>query len=170
MMNAGPVEFSALVYGSFVNSLLEMTEDIEEVNKKLDEIGYRIGLRLAHDFAKDTSIERIDAAGKVVEGVIAKKWPIISGSKSPVTYTSSGDTYVLSFQQSVFTQNVQIPETYAGVQYTGMLPGAIRGIFEIFHFKVTAALDNSEPTNPPSTKIVVKVLESIMEAIPKNDD
>ena len=168
-MTAGAVEFSALVYGSFVASMLELTEDVEEVNKKLDEIGYRIGLRLAHDFGKDSSLERIDNADKVINDVIVRKWSTLSGSKTPVQVTKEEDNkYVLAFAPSVFTQNVQIPELYKGVQFTGMLPGALRGIFEIFHWRVTAKL--LEPGEKIGTKVQIEILEEIPIAVPKTDD
>ena len=168
-MTAGPVEFSALVYGSFVASLLEITEDVEEVNKKLDEIGYNIGLRLAHDFGRDSSLERIDTPEKVIKDVLVRKWVVLSGSKVPVNVAKDGDNkYILTFAPSVFTQNVQIPELYKGVQFTGMLPGALRGIFEIFHWKVNTKL--LEADEKIGTKVEVEVVEEIPIAVPKTDD
>lgn len=167
-MTAGPVEFSALVYGSFVASLLEMTEDVEEVNKKLDEIGYRIGLRLAHDFGRDTSLERIDDPNKIKD-VICKKWMVLSGSKTPNVNVKVDDKkYEFTFMPSIFTQNVQVPELYKGVNFTGMLPGALKGIFEIFHFKVSTKLIESD--EKIGTKIEVIVEAEIPIAIPKTDD
>ena len=168
-MTAGPVEFSALVYGSFVASLLEMTEDVEEVNKKLDEIGYKIGLRLAHDFGRDTSLERIDDPDKIITDVICKKWMVLTGSKSPNVNVKKDDKrYELTFMPSIFTQNVQVPELYKGVNFTGMLPGALRGVFEIFHFKVNTKLLESD--EKAGTKVEVVVEAEIPIAIPKTDD
>ncbi|EAY20901.1 hypothetical protein TVAG_437270 [Trichomonas vaginalis G3] len=168
MSQSQSVEFSALVYGSFVASLLEMTEDVEEVNKKLDEIGYRIGLRLAHDFGRDDSLERIDTPDKVVGNVIEKKWPSLSHSNKQVQTQVDGKNIILTFPPSIFTQNVQIPELYSGVHFTGMLPGILRGIFEIFHFRVnTTLLEQSEQVG---TKVQIEVVEEIPIAVPKTDD
>ena len=167
-MTAGPVEFSALVYGSFVASLLEMSENVEEVNTKLDEIGYRVGLRLAHDFGRDQTLESINTPDKVINDVIIRKWATLSGSKVPVQVQVEDKKYTLVFAPSVFTQNVQIPELYKGVQFTGMLPGALRGIFEIFHWKVnTKLLETSEKIG---TKVEIEVIEEIPIAVPKTDD
>lgn len=166
-MTSQAVEFSALVYGSFVASLLEMTEDVEEVNKKLDEIGYRIGLRLAHDFGRDETLERVDTPDKVVGLVIEKKWTTLSRAK-PVQTSFDGQKIILQFPPSIFTQNVQIPELYSGVHFTGMLPGILRGIFEIFHFKVNTKLLEQNEQN--GTKVEVEVVEQIPIAIPKTDD
>ena len=170
-MSVSPVEFSSLVYGSFVNSLLEMSENVSEVNEKLNEIGYKIGLRLAHDFARDSTLERIDNPDKVINQVLIKKWSIISGSKTPlnVNVIKPGVEYILIFSQSIFTQNVQIPEIYQDVQYTGILPGALKGIFEIFHLKVKTTL-LQESITKSTTEIKIEIIESIPEAIPKSDD
>ena len=167
-------DFSALIYGSLVNSLLEMTENVDEVNKKLEDIGYRIGLRLAHEFARDKTLDRVDSPEKLIKDVIIKNWPIIAGKKTSASYQAlENNSFLISFQPSIFTEYVTIPELYTGVQYTAMLPGALRGIFEIYHFRAEVTLEEpgeSKDGKKPPTNVKVVVTEVIPIAVPKDED
>ena len=171
------VDFSALVYGSLVCSLLEMTENVEDVNKKLDDIGYRIGLRLAHEFALDRNIEMIDTPEKLINDVLVKNWPIISGKTSNAqlsviknkNWPQEPSEYLIHFDESIFTRNVTIPELYQNVQFTAMLPGALRGIFEVFQYEATVSLENNNQ-NETGTTVRIICNKEIPPAIPKDDD
>lgn len=174
------VDFSALIYGSLVNSLLEMTEDVNEVNSKLDEIGYRIGLRLAHEFAREKNLERVDTAEKLIKDVLIKNWQTIAGknSSSRADYTKQNEnTFVMTFQPSIFTEYVTIPELYNGIQYTAMLPGALKGIFEIFHYEAEVTLlpsqetpNQTSGTQKKPTEVKIVIIKEIPIAVPKDED
>ena len=161
------IEFSSLIYGSLVNSLLETADEVDEVNSKLDEIGWRIGLRLAHEFARDRTLERVDTPEKIINDLIIKNWVNITGSKNAVQCTETKKSqYLLTFEQSIFTQNVTIPERYNGLKYTAVLPGIIRGIFEIYHFEAKVYL-KEKSTN---TEEIVEMVKEIPIAVPKDDN
>ena len=172
------VEFSALIYGSLVNSLLEMTEDVNEVNAKLDEIGYRIGLRIAHEFARDKNLERVESPEKLIKDVLIKNWQYIAGKNSLAQYkVIKENEFVMTFQPSIFTEYVTIPELYDGIQYTAMLPGALRGIFEIFHYEAQVTLETPQaqagqagPTQKKPTEVKIVISKIIPIAVPKEDD
>lgn len=172
------VDFSALIYGSLVNSLLEMTEDVNEVNKKLEEIGYRIGLRLAHEFAREKNLERVESPEKLISDVLIKNWPNIAGKNASCKSNSQGDnTFIMTFQPSIFTEYVTIPELYNGIQYTAMLPGVLKGIFEIFHYEAEVSLLTSqEPasqaptTQKKPTDVKIVITKAIPVAVPKDED
>ena len=168
------IEFSSLIYGSLVNTLLESSGDVEEVNNKLLDIGFRVGLRLAHEFARDRSLDRIDSPNKVIEDIIVKNWRNITGKSpefSPIKDSESNKKFELTFDQSIFTQNVNIPERYSGLRYASLLPGVIRGIFEIFHYEVNAYLKDTPPQQQkPCTKVIVEIVKEIPIAVPKDDN
>ena len=163
-----PVDFSALIYGSMVTMLLEMTEEVEDVNTKLEEIGYRIGLRLAHEFARDRNLDRVETAEALIRGVLAKNWDKFVG-KSKATYARLEDNvFKMSFEESIFTQNVTVPEIYKGVKFEAILPGILKGVFEIFHFEVNTSLVSEEGSK--TTDVKIEVVKAIPIAVPKEDD
>ncbi|CAH8286728.1 unnamed protein product [Eruca vesicaria subsp. sativa] len=54
-MNA---ELFMLTYGAIVRQLLTDLEDVEEVNKQLDQMGYNIGIRLIDEFLAKYGVSR----------------------------------------------------------------------------------------------------------------
>ena len=169
-MNAPSIEFSSLIYGSLVNSLLEIEDSVDEVNNKLFEIGCRIGTRLAHQFARDRTLEHIDTPSKVIKDIIVKNWPNVAGKNTNVLVNEieANKKYSLTFEQSIFTQNVTVPERYSGLRYTSMLPGVICGIFKIFHYEVKANLADTQQQKA-CTEVIVEILKEIPIAVPKED-
>lgn len=165
-----------MIYGSLVTTLLETAESVDEVNNKLSDIGFRVGLRLAHEFARDRSLDRIDNPNKIIKDIIIKNWPNIAGKNTTVSYSLTNESetnkkYLIKFDQSIFTQNVTIPERYSGLQYTSMLPGVIRGIFQIFHYEVNSYLNNAgSQTQRTGTEVIVEVVKEIPIAVPKDDN
>jgi hypothetical protein len=143
-MNSGPAQtatdFCALIYGSLVSSLLEITEEATEVNQTLEKIGYRVGRRLAHDFARRT--DRIESADALV-ALIIRQWSGAIGNSTVSQETIERDKhYRLKFERSVYTKQVTAPESAVGdvFRYESMLPGALAGIFQVFHFETKVTL------------------------------
>ncbi|KAF5461061.1 hypothetical protein F2P56_020887 [Juglans regia] len=64
-------ELFTLTYGAIVRQLLTDLEEVEEVNKQLDQMGYNIGIRLVDEFLAKSNVSRcIDF--KETADVIAK--------------------------------------------------------------------------------------------------
>jgi uncharacterized protein YjaZ len=64
-------ELFTLTYGAIVRQLLTDFEEVEEVNKQLDTMGYNIGVRLIDDFLAKSNITRCSEFKDTAE-VIAK--------------------------------------------------------------------------------------------------
>ncbi|GAU46183.1 hypothetical protein TSUD_93700 [Trifolium subterraneum] len=51
-------ELFTLTYGAIVRQLLTDLEEVEEVNKQLDQMGYNIGIRLIDEFLAKSNVSR----------------------------------------------------------------------------------------------------------------
>ncbi|KAK3427135.1 hypothetical protein EUGRSUZ_F03430 [Eucalyptus grandis] len=51
-------ELFTLTYGAIVRQLLTDLEEVEEVNKQLDQMGYNIGIRLIDEFLAKSNVGR----------------------------------------------------------------------------------------------------------------
>nr|CAB3458766.1 unnamed protein product [Digitaria exilis] len=51
-------ELFTLTYGAIVRQLLTDLEEVEEVNKQLDQMGYNIGTRLVDEFLAKSNVSR----------------------------------------------------------------------------------------------------------------
>jgi hypothetical protein len=50
-------------------------DSVDELNKRLDAIGYRIGLRLSHDFASDEKGNRAESTpDTIIPDIIVNHW------------------------------------------------------------------------------------------------
>ncbi|KAM7504129.1 hypothetical protein LguiB_003033 [Lonicera macranthoides] len=67
-------ELFTLTYGAIVRQLLTDLEEVEEVNKQLDQMGYNIGIRLIDEFLAKSYISRCVDFKETAE-VIAKLGP-----------------------------------------------------------------------------------------------
>ncbi|KAG5578919.1 hypothetical protein H5410_049546 [Solanum commersonii] len=65
-------ELFTLTYGAIVRQLLTDLEEVEEVNKQLDQMGYNIGIRLIDEFLAKSNVSRCIDFKETAE-VIAKK-------------------------------------------------------------------------------------------------
>jgi hypothetical protein len=168
-------DFSSLVYGSLVTTLLELVESVDDVNARLDTIGYRVGRHLAHSFARDKKLNRAEMTSdssvyNIINNIFIRHWPSFSGSSSPPHPRQMGDSeYLIVFPHSVYTRNVTVPESFSSLQYASILPGIIRGIFEIFHYEVKVSLSHTT-ANSGGTEVWIHDVKPIPIAIPKDTD
>jgi hypothetical protein len=138
-----PVDFSATIYGSVVNCILEMTEDVELANSRLVALGYRIGRRLGHTLASDLNERPITSPSDLIM-LLIENWVGVFGTSTISGYATDPNSFIINFRSTPFTQHVDIPESLSSLKYTSALPGVIRGIFEVFHYNTTVTLADSD--------------------------
>jgi hypothetical protein len=104
----GP-DLASLIYGSIVTTLLDLVDSVDEVNKHLDAIGYRIGLRLAHEFASDRTANRAEPTpDTIISDIILNHWSWIVGPSSgqPPDAEKSGISSGWSNLRHPYSQNL----------------------------------------------------------------
>jgi hypothetical protein len=166
------IDLSALIYGSLVKSLLEIKQDASAVTSKLEDIGFRIGRRLAHDFARDRNLARPETPDAVIHSVILPNSQRLigdSGNYAIIATPTSENSYRLEFSKSVYTKHVNTPRSFAGedFRFEAILPGALRGIFDVFHYEAQVTL---APPNLELTTVDVRIVQQIPVAMRKDDD
>ena len=120
-------ELFALTYGGLVSTLLRDYENVDDVNKQLDKMGYNIGIRLVEDFLARTggnkctdlrdTAEKIQLAFKMFLNIS----PTISG------WTATTDEFSLIFDTNPLAEFVELPDNCYNLRYANILSGAIRG-------------------------------------------
>jgi hypothetical protein len=141
------------------------------VNAKLDDIGYRIGRRLAHEFAKDRRLERVDTDESIIADVIVRNWQFVMGFSAAKVQKAEGETpsVTIQFEPSFYTKNVSIPAAVDGLQYTAILPGVIRGVLEVFHREAKVSL-SSGTGEGRGTEVLIENIRELPIAVAKEDD
>ena len=129
------VELLTFMYGTLLVRLTKDIKDINELNKKIELIGYDIGKRLVDDLIDD--FQRVDQSdqNKLMEKLIcqlAQHYLGIIGN-----YNQVGENeFHLKFNQNPISLYVELPESLDGLCYSNIICGIMRGMLEITGFEV----------------------------------
>ncbi|CAB3402320.1 unnamed protein product [Caenorhabditis bovis] len=163
-------ELFCLTYGSLVTEMLKDYEDPKEVTKKLDQMGFNIGVRLADDFlAKNANVPRCRDARQIAEFLCKNALPCYLGvSASSSNWTNGDREFTITLESNPLTELVQVPPNLvaSGLSYSQLIAGAIRGGLEAVHYKVLASASD----NGSSTMIQIRFEGVLKDNIPAGED
>ena len=130
------VELLTFMYGSLLVRLTKDIKDINELNKKIESIGYEMGKRLVDDLIDDFQ-RGLDVSdlNKLMEKLIiqlAQYYLGILGSFNQV----SEKEYHLIFPENPISFYVELPESLDGLCYSNIICGMLRGMLEISGFDI----------------------------------
>ncbi|XP_055914043.1 trafficking protein particle complex subunit 3 isoform X2 [Eupeodes corollae] len=163
-------EFLTLTYGAFVTQMLRDYENVDDVNKHLERIGYNMGMRLIEDFLARTSAprclemretaDRIQFAFRIYLGV----QPTISN------WSAASDEFSLIFETNPLTEFVELPPDLTNLRYSAILCGCIRGALEMVQLEVQCWFVQDQLKGDNLTEIRVKFIRRLEDAIPAGED
>lgn len=187
-------ELLTLTYGALVTQIIRDFENIDDVNKQLERIGYNMGVRLIEDFLSRTASTRCvdmrETADKIQQAfrMYLNVQPTISN------WTASADEFSLIFDTNPLTEFVELPADMSALRYSGILCGCIRGALEMVQLEVQCwfaqvsdthqiAISITEKNNAfdfmffkdqlkgdGTTEIRVKFIRRLEDAIPAGED
>ncbi|KAF7822866.1 trafficking protein particle complex subunit 3 [Senna tora] len=193
-------ELFTLTYGAIVRQLLTDLEEVDEVNKQLDQMGYNIGIRLIDEFLAKSNVSRCIDFKETAE-VIAKGL-VLASLKSPVKHlpchgsafkaiydiTSVGFKMFLGVTASVTNWDadgtccsivlednplvdfVELPDTCQGLYYCNILSGVVRGALEMVSMKTEVTWVRDMLRGDDVFELQVKLLKQVPEEYPYKDD
>ncbi|CAI5445573.1 unnamed protein product [Caenorhabditis angaria] len=165
-------ELFCLTYGAMVTEMLKDYEDPKDVTIQLDKMGFNMGSRLADDFlAKNANVPRCVDTRQIADVLCRNAIPCYLGVNATVTNWSNGDRdFSIILESNPLTELVQVPPHLisAGLSYSQLIAGAIRGALEAVHFKVFAsAVPESSNSN---TEIRIRFDQVLKDSIPAGED
>jgi hypothetical protein len=170
-------ELFTLTYGSLVATLVadaggagDPAAVCAAVERRLDAIGYGIGLRIIDEFLARSGAPRCGGFGDAVE--IAAKVGFrmflgVGASASP----GPDDTVLLTLDENPLCEFVELPPHLEKLQYCAILPGILRGALEQVHFLTECSVD-ADPLHGSggSTALRIKLIEIVEDAVPDSGD
>lgn len=129
-------ELLTLTYGAFVTQIIRDFENVDDVNKQLERIGYNMGVRFIEDFLSRTAstrcIDMRETADKIQQAfrMYLNVQPTISN------WAASADEFSLIFDTNPLTEFVELPPDMSALRYSGILCGCIRGALEMVQLEV----------------------------------
>lgn len=125
-----------MTYGALVTQIIRDFENIDDVNKQLERIGYNMGVRLIEDFLSRTASSRCldmrETADKIQQAfrMYLNVQPTISN------WAAAADEFSLIFDTNPLTEFVELPADMTALRYSGILCGCIRGALEMVQLEV----------------------------------
>ncbi|XP_028056574.1 trafficking protein particle complex subunit 3-like isoform X1 [Camellia sinensis] len=125
-------ELFTLTYGAIVRQLLTDLEEVEEVNKQLDQMGYNIGIRLIDEFLAKSNVSRCVDFKETAEVIAKVGFKMFLGVTASVTnLDADGTCCSLILEDNPLVDFVELPDTCQGLYYCNILSGIIRGALEM---------------------------------------
>jgi len=163
-------EIFTLTYGSIVRQLITDVEDIAEVNKQLDTMGYNIGIRLIDEFLAKSRTTRCGDFKETAEKVAKLGFKMFLHTTATVTNWNAEDTECsLVLEDNPLVDFVELPEGCQNLCYCQLLCGVIRGALEMVNISVDCAFVKDVLRGDDTYEIRLKLLSQSQEQYPFNE-
>ncbi|CAK9864755.1 unnamed protein product [Sphagnum jensenii] len=164
-------ELFTLTYGAIVRQLLTDFEEVEEVNKQLDTMGYNIGVRLIDDFLAKSNITRCSEFKDTAEVIAKVGFKMFLGVSATVSnWSADGSECSLILDDNPLVDFVELPDTCQGLFYCNILCGVIRGALEMVSMRTEVKFVKDMLRGDDAFEIRLKLLEQVAEEYPYKDD
>ncbi|KAL1206508.1 hypothetical protein V5N11_027081 [Cardamine amara subsp. amara] len=164
-------ELFTLTYGAIVRQLLTDLEEVEEVNKQLDQMGYNIGIRLIDEFLAKSGVSRCVDFKETAEMIAKVGFKMFLGVTASVTsWDADGTCCSIVLEDNPLVDFVELPDTCQGLYYCNVLSGVIRGALEMVSMKTEVTWTRDVLRGDDAYELQVKLLKQIAEEYPYKDD
>eukprot|EP00002_Diphylleia_rotans_P009565 TRINITY_DN19955_c0_g1_i1.p1 TRINITY_DN19955_c0_g1~~TRINITY_DN19955_c0_g1_i1.p1 ORF type:complete len:187 (+),score=47.80 TRINITY_DN19955_c0_g1_i1:51-611(+) len=160
-------EVLTFTYGAIVTQLIKDYEDIEEVNKQLENMGYNIGLRLIDELIAKSGIGRCADFRETAEVISKIGFKMFLGiSPAIVNWNGEYSEFSLLIDENPLTEFVELPEQYRGLHFSNLICGVIRGAMETLQMKIECKFVKDQLRGDDTTELRVILKEIMADEVP----
>ncbi|KAL2472972.1 Transport protein particle (TRelated to AP2P) component [Forsythia ovata] len=164
-------ELFTLTYGAIVRQLLTDLEEVEDVNKQLDQMGYNIGIRLVDEFLAKSNVSKCVDFKETAEVIAKVGFKMFLGITASVTnWDAEGTTCSLILEDNPLVDFVELPDTCQDLYYCNIFSGIIRGALEMVSMKTEVTWVRDMLRGDDAFELKVKLLKQVSEEYPYKDD
>lgn len=164
-------EIFTLTYGSIVRQLITDLEDMEEVNKQLDVMGYNIGIRLIDEFLAKSRTPKCVDFRDTADKVARVGFRMFLNASAVITGWNADNTACnLVLEDNPLVDFVELPENCSALKYCNVLCGVIRGALEMVNIRVECSIAKDTLKGDDATELHLKLLSLEAESYPFKDD
>lgn len=159
-------ELLTLTYGALVTQMLRDYDNVEDVNKQLERIGYNMGMRLIEDYLSKTNSSRCLDMRDTADKVQAAFKMYLNIQPSITNWSPANDEFSLVFDNNPLTEFVELPQDLNNLRYNGIINGCIRGALEMVQLEVQCWFVQDQIKGDSTTEIRVKFMRRLEDTVP----
>jgi len=163
-------ELFSLTYGALVAQILKDYENVDDVNRQLEKMGYNIGVRIVEDFLARTNTTKCTDFRETSEKIQQAFKLFLNVSPQVTSWSAANDEFSLIFESNPVGEFVELPDNCSNLKYANILCGAVRGALEMVHLEVASWFLQDTLTGDNVTEMRVKFLKKIEDSVPAGDD
>mmetsp|Transcript_16111 Transcript_16111/g.48272 ORF Transcript_16111/g.48272 Transcript_16111/m.48272 type:complete len:172 (+) Transcript_16111:347-862(+) len=164
-------EILSLTYGSIVRQLITDLEDMDEVNKQLDVMGYNMGIRLIDEFLANARITKCGDFKETAENIAKVGFKMFLNTTATVVNWNADNTECgLVLEDNLLIDFVELPEACSKLSYCQLLCGVIRGALEMVNISAECSFSRDTLHGDDTNEIHLKFTSQKAEAYPYKDD
>ncbi|CAB4032183.1 Trafficking particle complex subunit 3 [Paramuricea clavata] len=164
-------ELFTLTYGALVAQLVKDFESDEAVNKKLDEMGYNIGVRLIEDLIAKGNVGRCHDLRETADIIAKLGFKMFLGVTPVVTkWSTAADEFSLILENNPLAEFVELPSGHENLNYSNILCGVLRGALEMVQMEVEISFVQDALRGDDTTELRVKFIKRLEDAIPAGEE
>lgn len=111
-------------------------ENVDDVNKHLERIGYNMGMRLIEDFLARTSASRCVEMRETADRIQQAFRMYLNIQPVITNWSPALDEFSLQFETNPLTEFVELPSDLGNLRYSSIITGCIRGALEMVQLEV----------------------------------
>ena len=110
-------ELFSLTYGALVAQILKDYENVDDVNKQLDKMGYNIGVRLVEDFLSRTNSGKCHDFRETSEKIQLAFKLFLNIQPTVTGWSTTSDEFSLLFDTNPLGEFVELPDHCYNLRY-----------------------------------------------------
>eukprot|EP00163_Fabomonas_tropica_P034268 TRINITY_DN9404_c0_g1_i1.p1 TRINITY_DN9404_c0_g1~~TRINITY_DN9404_c0_g1_i1.p1 ORF type:complete len:187 (+),score=27.12 TRINITY_DN9404_c0_g1_i1:118-678(+) len=159
-------ELFTLTYGAVVSQLLKDYEDVAEVNKQLEKMGYNIGVRLIDEFLSKSNTTNCADFKDTAEAIAKVGFKMFLGVTASVgSWSSDNSEFSLFIPENPLADFIELPDHLSDLWYSNILCGVIRGALEMVQMKVECKFVRDQLRDDDGNEIRVILKEMMREEL-----
>eukprot|EP00698_Gefionella_okellyi_P021508 TRINITY_DN6995_c0_g1_i1.p1 TRINITY_DN6995_c0_g1~~TRINITY_DN6995_c0_g1_i1.p1 ORF type:complete len:168 (-),score=26.45 TRINITY_DN6995_c0_g1_i1:61-564(-) len=127
-------ELFTLTYGAVVTQLIKDYENIDEVNKQLDKMGYNIGCRCIDEYFAKSNAGRCNDFKDAAEALSKVGFKMFLGINARVqSFNADNTEFSVVLDENPLADFVELPDHLlrSNLSFSNIISGVIRGAFEM---------------------------------------
>ncbi|KAF7459013.1 BET3 vesicular transport protein [Cryptosporidium felis] len=165
-------EVFSLMYGSLVSQFVKDLDNPEQINSKLEKIGYNIGIRLVDEFLAKSGISKCDSFRDTAEVIACIGFKMFLGITAETKDWNHEETScILVFSDNPLADFVELPPCYSSsLSYSNIVCGVIRGALEQLQMQVVCYFVKDVLKGDNTNEIYLELKERLQEEFLDDED